>query len=204
MNRQIHNLKGVFFINRRYPIIWPFFIAITLILSGCGYHFGERPIPSKYSTFTIPYIKGDAEGILTADLIKQMGLFSGLSYQRCQGDLVICVEIVDFSDENIGFRYDRNKKGCILKSRSIIPTETRTTVWANVKLVESATGKVLLEPVLISSSVDFDHDYYSSRNEINIFSLGQLNDYDAAHDAVYRPLYESLALKIVNYLCVSW
>lgn len=147
---------------------------------------------------------GDEEGALTADLIQQMSSISGLTYDRCRGDLVVVVELIDLSDENIGFRYDRNRKGEILKSRSIIPTETRTTVWAIVKVLEEATGTVLLGPVQISASVDFDHDYYSSRNEINIFSLGQLNDYDAAHDAAYSPLYSVLAQKIASYICASW
>lgn len=165
---------------------------------------GEGSFPCKYSTFTVPYVIGDADGILTADIIKQMGLCSGLQYQRCEGDIVISVELEEIDDQNIGFRYDRNRNGRILKSKSIIPTETRTTIWAKVKVVDGNSGVVLLEPVLISASVDFDHDYYSSRNEINIFSLGQLNDYDVAHDAAYRPLFSALAQKIVDYLCASW
>lgn len=179
------------------------FLCLFLTAS-CGYRFGEGQLPSSYSTFTVPYVPGDANGVLTADLIKQMGLSSGLTYQRCYGDIILFVEITEIDDQNIGFRYDRNRKGRILKSRSIIPTETRTTAWADVKVVESATGLVLLGPVQISASVDFDHDYYSSRNEINIFSLGQLNDYDDAHDAVYQPLYQALAQVIVDYVCASW
>jgi hypothetical protein len=183
---------------------WLILLVFLFIFTSCGYRFGEGAITKQYSTFTVPYIRGDADGILTAKIIKQMSLCAGLCYNRLDGDLILAIELVEVDDQNIGFRYDRNRKGQILKSRSIIPTETRTTIWANVKVIEGATNRVLLEPVVISASLDFDHDYYSSRNEINIFSLGQLNDYDVAHDVAYRPLFDVLAQKIVDYLCASW
>lgn len=178
------------------------FCLIIFQFSGCGYHFGSGALPTNYSTFYIPYIKGDEEGLLTADVIKQMSRAGGLKFQTAGADLTILVELVDLRDENIGFRYDRNRQGKLTKS--IIPAETRITAFAKVTVLDGLSGEVLLGPARLSASVDFDHDYYSSRNEINVFSLGQLDDYDAAHDVVFRPLYIALAKKIVDYVCDSW
>jgi DNA-binding cell septation regulator SpoVG len=100
------------------------------------------------------------------------------------------------------FRYDRKKTGELRKS--IIPTETRVTVVAEVLLVEGGTGQIIRGPTRITASAEFDHTYYATRNEINIFSLGQLNDFDAARDAVMHPLNRNLAEKIVDYVINSW
>ena len=175
---------------------------LSLVTKSCGYHFGQGSLPSQYSTFNVPYVIGDEDGALTCDIIKQLNVYSGLQYVQNGAELLIQVELVDFRDDNIGFRYDRNKHGKL--TESIIPTETRTTVWAEVTVVDSSTREALLGPAKLSCCVDFDHDYYSSRNGINIFSLGQLDDYDAAHDAVYYPLYKALAKKIADYVCDSW
>ena len=54
--------------------------------------------------------------------------------------------------------------------------------------------------MIIKASMDFDHDYYSSRHGVNIFSLGQLTDYDTAEDTVRKPLNDRLAEKIADYV----
>ena len=112
------------------------------------------------------------------------------------------VELIDFDDENIGFRYDRKKDG--RRRKAIIPTETRLIATAQVTLIQAYSGEALIGPVRLAASVDFDHDYCSDRGEINIFSLGQLNDYDTAYEAAFRPLNRVLAQKIVDLINDSW
>jgi hypothetical protein len=131
--------------------------------------------------------------------VAQSGTFE---YRREGGALLLQVDVIDTSDENIGFRYDRNKKGKIKKR--LIPDETRTSILVEVSVVEVGTGTILLGPARLSANVEFDHDYYSSRNGVNIFSLGQLTDYDEAHSAARRPLNYALARKIVDYLNNNW
>lgn len=191
----------------KFPFFWLFsshlLLSLFITTVSCGYHIGHGGrLLSQYFTFSVPFIKGDQNGSLTAEVIKQMSL-SGFSYSCSGEDLIIQIELIEFNDENIGFRYDRNKKGRIIKSRSIIPTETRITASAQVTVID-ISGNILLGPTKISANLDFDHDYYSSRNGINIFSLGQLDDYDAAYDAVYQPLVKALARKIVDFVCDSW
>jgi hypothetical protein len=173
-----------------------------MLLTSCGYHAGQGELASRYRSITIPYIDGDEYGEFTAILAKEISLSGPLRYDRCNGDLTLYVSVFDYDYDNIGFRYDRKHDGEI--EDSIIPTETRVEAIAEVSVIETASGCVLLGPVQIRAYLDFDHDYYYSRGEVNKFSLGQLTDYDAAVDGSFRPLYEVLAHKIADYLYDAW
>jgi hypothetical protein len=177
-------------------------LLLLLLLSACGYRFEDESIATKYSTISVPYVVGDWDGGLTAAIVEQIGRTGCYTYQRDGGALVLKVVLGDFEENNIGFRYDRNRKGKL--RNSIIPTETRMTATAEVTLIEAASGKAILGPVCLKATVDFDHDYESPLNSVNIFSLGQLSDYDDALDAVYHPLNQLLAQKIVDFICDSW
>ena len=151
---------------------------------------------------SIPFVEGDLDGELTAELIRQVAQSGAFEYRKEGGALLLQVDVIDTSDENIGFRYDQNKKGKIKKR--LISDETRTSILVEVSVKEVGTGTILLGPARLSANVEFDHDYYSSRNGVNIFSLGQLTDYDEAHNAARRPLHYALARKIVDYLNNNW
>jgi len=151
---------------------------------------------------SIPYIEGDREGDLTAEVIKQIEKSGSFHYVSSGGDLILDVKIKDYSNQDIGYRYDRKKHGQIKKV--IIPTEARLNAFAEVILKDASTGQVVLGPSVVTASIDFDHDFYFSRHEINVFSLGQLNDIDAAQDAVMRPLNRKMAEKIVDHIANSW
>lgn len=170
---------------------------------GCHYKMGYEGLSNQYQTISIPYIKGDAEGKLTAEVIRQMTTSSSLRYVSCGGDLTLQLEIIELGDENIGFRYDRKKKGKL--KNYLIPTETRLNIIVEVRVVDNITKKVVRGPTLIRASADFDHDYYASRNGVNVFSLGQLTDIDAAQEGAFDyPLNRHLAEKIVDYVVNSW
>ena len=179
-----------------------FFTIASLFINSCGYRFGQSTIPSIYRTITVPYVDGDEDGALTAAIVKEIDQNGTLVYvDRCS-ELKLQVKLLDLRDQNIGFRYDRNRRGKL--EHYIIPTETRLTLASEILVTESCSGKIVLGPLILTSFVDFDHDYYSSRNGINIFSLGQLTDIDAAKDAVKVPLNKNLAKKIVEYINESW
>ncbi len=180
-----------------------FLILIALLfLTSCGYQFGTGSHISTYRTISIPYVQDDWDGSLTAAIVKQMAQSSNLIYRETGGSLTLKVRILDYYDENIGFRYDRKKNGEL--RHIIIPDETRTTIDVEVILMEAATGRSLAGPTRISASVEYDHDYYSNRDAINIFSLGQLTDIDEAYDAAQKPLNQRLAEKIVAYVTDDW
>ena len=178
------------------------FVLGLFFFSSCGYRFGQGQLDQTYRSISIPYVIGDQDGILTATLIKQFSDSSFLQYANCQADLCLVVKILDIYDENIGFRFDRKREGRL--ARSIIPTETRLTIEVELTLSESSSGKILRGPIKLQSCIEFDHDYYSSRDAVNAFSLGQLTDYDEAYDAAQKPLNDAIAKKIVDYVCQSW
>lgn len=182
-----------------------YFLIIALIpclFTSCGYRFGQGSLPNQYSSISVPYVKGDFDGDLTASIVRQIARSGSFQYSSDGGELTLIVKIVDFSDENIGFRYNRKKRGKL--TDTVVPVETRITNTVEVVVVETGSGSTILGPVRLSAYVDFDHDYYSSQNGVNVFSLGQLTDVDEAFDAVQRPLNQLLAQKIVDFISDSW
>jgi hypothetical protein len=180
-----------------------FLILGSLFLSGCSYQWGKgEGLPSRFSTITVPYVQGDLEGALTSAIIKELVKSGAFQYRYCDGSLILNVKLLDLDEDNIGFRYDRKKRGNLTKDT--IPTETRITMFVEVSVTEATSGSIVLGPVRLSTSVDYDHDYYSSRDGVNIFSFGQLSDLDAAYDAVQVPLNRAIAEKIVDYITQSW
>jgi len=177
--------------------------VFSLCFTGCGYHLAEDDgLTARYNSISVPYAIGDNDGSLTAAVIKEIARSGTFEYRDCGGSLTLKIKKIDLSQENIGFRYDRKKRGKL--TDDIIPTEMRMTLVAEVVVVEAASGKQVLGPIKLSASIDFDHDYYFSRNGINVFSLGQLSDVDAAYVDVQEPLEEILAKKIVDYISQSW
>lgn len=181
--------------------MWQFLFLLPF-LTSCGYHFGEGGISSQYQTISVPLASGDLEGDLTKDVVEELVKSGVYTYVRDGGAVTLNIDIVDEFDENIGFRYDRKNDG--KRRHEIIPTETRAFIVAEVSLSETYSCKTLLGPARITAWIDFDHDYYTTRGEVNVFSLGQLNDYDEAYDAVYIPLNRLLAQKIVDFVQDSW
>ena len=177
-------------------------LAGWFALSGCQYQFGRGDLSERYATISIPYIEGDQKGELTMEVIKKLSTSGAFRYVNNGGDLVLKIKLIELSDENIDFRYDRKKTG-ELKS-SIIPTETRYTALAEVQIIEFGTGTIVRGPTRMTASADFDHTYYTTRDEINVFSLGQLSDIDSARDAAMHPLNRFLAERIVDYVINSW
>ncbi len=172
------------------------------LLVSCGYQSGPQGLSARYSTISVPYIKGDVDGSFTAAVIKSVTDSGAFEYRPCNGALVLNIKEVEVEEDNIGFRYYRRKSGKL--TNDTVPTEARITSTVEVSLVDAASGCVVLGPDYISTSVDYDHDYYLSRNGVNIFSLGQLTDLEEAYDAVQKPLHEAAAEKITDYITQSW
>lgn len=174
-----------------------------LFLTGCGcYQFGSGGLSERYQTISVPYAENDFDGSFTTEMIKQISTSGVFRYAQCSSDLILKIRLINAYEKNIGFRYYENKQNKL--TRDIIPVETRLFETAEVSLFERSTGSFILKPVRISACTDFDHDYYSTKNRINDFSLGQLSDYDEALDAAEKPLHFNLAKKIVDYLSDVW
>ena len=75
---------------------------------------------------------------------------------------------------------------------------------AEVSLIDAASDCYVVGPIVITAEVEFDHDYNSSPDGVNVFSLGQLTDLDEARDAADDPLNRQLAQNIIDYLVHLW
>jgi hypothetical protein len=180
----------------------PLKMITCLLLCGCGYQLGQGEGLIRNSTLTIPYAIGDLDGSLTTAVVKEAVRSGFFEYRHDGGSLILHVVKIDIEEDNIGFRYDRKKHGSLTKD--VIPTEARISMLVEVWVTQAISGCTILGPVRLSASVDYDHDYYSSRDGVNIFSLGQLSDFEAAYDAAQVPLNRAIAEKIIDYISHSW
>lgn len=170
------------------------YLLLLSFFSSCGWHVAEQ----EERTISIPYAYGDADGMLTSCLVQEMESRGGVSYVQEGGTLQLKVELLDTKSSPIGFRYDPQKLQD--GKKRLIPDETRRRLLAKVEVIDTLSQKVILGPVSIVGSTDFDHQYYSLSHNINNFSLGQLTDVDTAYEVVDIPLYRDLAHQIVDYL----
>lgn len=173
-------------------------LLIGFFLMGCGYRVSHVPDTFRAPTISVPYVEGDEDGKLTSAIVQEISLSGRYIYRPCGGEWTLQVRLVDESYENIGFRYDRTKKGHL--KHYIIPVEMREGVLVEVQLVQESTQAVVRGPNRLQAELEYDHDYYSIRDHVNVFSLGQLTDIDSAEDAAKTPLYHRLAEKIVSWL----
>ena len=86
--------------------------------------------------------------------------------------------------------------------------ENRRTLTAQVTLTDTSTEKVVIGPVNITTSTDFDYIDVNSLKEVSFinahgnrektisFSLGQLDSIEGAQDAALTPIYRQLAQNI--------
>lgn len=178
-------------------------ISITALFSSCGYRPGYGALLDRYSSLSVPYVEGDLDGSLTAELVRVAASSLTFDHYATEGELLLIVRLVDVDDENIGFRYEHlhGKK----YKRTIIPVETRMTAVADISLVNAATGCSLIAPARITAFYDFDHEYNATEHDSNRSSLGQLSEFEAAFAAARTPLNRLLAQKIVEYIyCISY
>jgi hypothetical protein len=177
-------------------------LFLTILLASCGYRTGERGALTHYSSMSVPYVKGESDGRLTAAIIHEICSSSPFKYRRYNGDLTLNVEILELKHDNIGYEYDTNNDGTLTKR--IVPDEGRLNYLVEISVVDARSGKVLLGPTHLTANVDYDFNPYSVQNQISVFSLGQFTAIDAAEDAAHRPLDNVLAIKIISYISSSW
>ena len=171
------------------------FYCLCLVPYSCGYKYEQ----TRDTTISIPYVKGDTEGLLTEAIIKQIIATSNLSYQSSKdGDLTLEAKIVKYDNENIGFRFDRDSQGNL--QEKIVPSENRLSAFVKISLIETLTGKIILGPTIISSDVDYDYNFNTASGNITAFSMGQLDFTNVANMSAHNPLYHALAVRIVNYI----
>jgi hypothetical protein len=175
-------------------------LVCSFMLSACGYRYGESSLASDYASISVPFVDGDPDGELTSTIVRHLTGVLSMPYCPRGGQLVLKVKIVDFDDENIGYRYQYKKKH--KRTNALEPVESRMSLVAEVSLIDATTDCECVKPVRLVAMVDVDHDYNYCvwRRDVTQFSLGQLTDADAAFAASRAALNQELARKIGVYL----
>jgi hypothetical protein len=186
--------------------------CVFLALSGCGYRFSDDT--ERHNTISVPFIKGDANGQLTSELIHALSSSGHFEFRKSNSNLELLVTIVSEGDERIGYRYDRNPTTGKLR-KNIVGVENRETISVEAKLIDVYTQQVILGPETITASADYDYVDYNSIRDLTFiqpggkpttiinFSLGQLDSIEGAHDDAQTPIFRKLAQKIVDGLIVN-
>jgi hypothetical protein len=175
-------------------------VGLAVATLSCSYKLGHGDIAKSHTTMHVPYVKGDETGQLTSDLVRHINT-SGLFTSQNDGgaDLVLHVRMLKYHDETIGYQFDRDKDGNVLKH--LKGDENRLHMLAEYYVVDAMTGKRIVDTTRIDASVDYDYDSYDQNLGTNInFSLGQLTAHDPAYDTALKPANDELARKIVNNL----
>ena len=179
-------------------------LLFSLFFASCGYHFQNK---NEQPTLSVPYAKGDNEGMLTAAIVKEVSTTGGYDYVKSGGDYTLKVIVVGDGQETIGYRYDRNEFSGELQ-HNLKPTENRRKITAQISLVDNATDQVVIGPLHITSSTDFDYVDINSiaslatvtpsgrKETVMELSLGQLDSIEGAQDDAIAPIYHDLAQKI--------
>jgi hypothetical protein len=178
------------------------FTCSAFFFQSCGYSLGSNHISRSYRSITVPYPKGDLEGNLTAEIAYAISKYSPMEYKRCGGDLVLNVEILALNHDEIGFRYDRKESDndkSIIRDR-LVPTEERMRALFSITLYDPVAGIILIGPVQLEASADFDHDYYVTKQQPTQISLGQLDDVDVAREIGSKALDKAIAKRIADYI----
>lgn len=185
--------------------------TVFMMMHSCGYRLSQDTSLRQHSTMSLPYVKGDLDGRLTAAIIKKMNSSSKWSYVPGPADLVLDVEMIRNDREYIGYQYDRVKSTAELIDR-LIPNEGRRTILVRIKVLDAQKQHILYGPYEVEASADYDFvnfDTYKDLAFVNqegvaqsvlTFSLGQLDAQEGGADAVLSAAYQALAEKIVDGL----
>ncbi len=186
-------------------------VFLCLLLYGCGYHFSESQ--DRQNTISVPFIKGDPDGLLTSEVIHALSASGHFEFRKTNGNLELQIAIVSDGDDRIGYRYDRDPSGKLRKN--IIGTENRETITVEAKLIDVYTQQVIIGPETICASAEYDYvDSHTIRDLTFIqpsgkpttiidFSLGQLDSIEGAHDDAQIPIFRKFAQKIVDGMIIN-
>jgi hypothetical protein len=180
-----------------------FFPLLILLCCSCGYKLSSYP-----PALSLDFIEKDHDGMLIAEITKQLAN-KGIKYND-KSDLKLIVKITGKTTNDIGYMHDREENG--KPKKNILPSEAREKISAEVMIKNISSDKIILGPLLVNASCDFDFIQQDVKRELvftdinNIpqetlkFSLGQLEAKESAEQAAQRPLYQNLAKNIVDVI----
>jgi hypothetical protein len=193
--------------------LFGFFTLCILTIAGCGYRFDGGELESRTVTISIPYIKGDLEGHLNAELVRALSNTGFFDCVQNGGELLLEATIIGDGDDRIGYRFDRNPESGELRD-NIVGTENRRTMIATVTVIDTATHASVLGPQTVKAHGEYDYVDSNSIRDLTFFtretgpqkvldfSLGQLDSVEGAHDDISMLIYKRMAQTIVDGLLI--
>jgi hypothetical protein len=191
-------------------------LFLFLVLTGCGYRWQpETSYEEGWPTISVPYVLGDADGSLTAEIVRALAVSGFGKVQQWGARYRLQGSIAGAEWQTIGYRRDRQEISGE-SQKNLVASERRKTIAVKAALYESESNKLFLGPFRIEGYTDFDYvDGDSIQDLVFIgpkgisqvalpFSLGQLESSEAAEEAAMRPLYVQIAKKIVDSIFAAW
>lgn len=190
-----------------------FFVCV--FLAGCGYRWQSEGFLDLPPTISVPYVLGDADGSLTAEIIRAITISGVGEVRQWKSQYRLEVAIAAAEGQTVGYRRDRQQISGE-SQKNLVASERRKAMTVQASLYESESGKLAYGPFRIESYVDFDYVDGDSiqdlvfigpngmRQVVLPFSLGQLESSEAAEEAAMRPLNAQIAKKIVDAIFSAW
>ncbi|MBS0621918.1 MAG: hypothetical protein JSR80_03045 [Verrucomicrobia bacterium] len=177
-------------------------LTALVMCTSCGYHLREPSTLASYRTISVPYAKGDLDGHLTDTVVHAIARSGRFKYCSEGGELLLCISFADRGRENIGYTFDTNKAGKTVNQ--LVPNEGRLIVTVEVTVMDVAQDCIALGPFCVKAVIDYPFDPLSTDNKLYQESLGQFTPIDEAEEVARHPLYEEIAMKIVDFLTSAW
>jgi hypothetical protein len=191
------------------------FLFLLLCLNSCGYRWNpEFPATGKRLAIEVPYVKGDGDGSLTAEIIRSLAISGAADVRQWGADYKLDVAILRAEGQTIGYRRDRQQISGE-SQKNLVAAEKRKTMTLKAALYEKHPNRLVWGPYTIEAYVDFDYvdgdsiqdlvfiDPHGISQVVLPFSLGQLESSEAAEEAAMRPLNVQIAKKIVDALLLG-
>jgi hypothetical protein len=187
------------------------FVLLFSLLSACGYRWED----SAPRSLSIPFVTGDEDGTLTAELIRAFASSTHADVVASKGRYRLEVTLSEQPGEIIGFRIDEQVNNGKQK-KNIVADEGRRSILAAVCLHDTETDETVLGPCQVGAFTDYDYvdgDSYQDLTFVDsagvtqtilAYSLGQLESSESAREAGAKPLYRKLSRKIVDLISAYW
>ncbi len=157
----------------------------------------------------VPFIKGDKDGQLTAQVIQALSKSPFLKYDVSQPQVKIIAKILNNEAQQIGYQYRMKDNDAKVEHR-LVPNEGRRLVKVEFTLEGFPDRKSYLVQIEGTSDYDFvdpdsfkDLAFYSPSGQLATvldFSLGQLDSEEGAKLASFSPCYEKIAYQFKENL----
>ena len=183
-----------------YPLSLKIFLfgVITLIIASCGYRSSLTTETGCTKSLSIPYVKGDDDGLFTAALCEKVAKKGLFRVNRENPNYRLIVELEKPKTETVGFRYEETQNGQF--GKRLVSAEEKLEIRARVELIDLRNCCRILGPLCVRDDVVFDFAPDTSPQNDLFFSMGQLDFGPAATDAAKGPLYDKLSEQIADLI----